>query len=116
MRDLIGGENTAVLKQSVIKIKAFVFMHHESDGCRKLFMMHFCFRLAGFVSKSTHRGLGRGFKQSNFGIMVVYLPTKLSAFGEYSCVRASFAVEVILYSTSKVCQIVSIRWIIVQFT
>lgn len=74
MRDLIGGKNAAVLKQSVIKIKAFLFMHHELDGCRKMFMMHFCFRLTGFVLKSAHQGPSQGLKQSNFGIMVVHLP------------------------------------------
>jgi len=32
---LIGGENTAVLKQSVIKKRGFLFMLHESHCYRK---------------------------------------------------------------------------------
>jgi len=53
---LIGGENTAVLKQSVIKKRGFLFMLHESHCYRKKKMNDVlpffnCGKKAGFAFK-----------------------------------------------------------------
>lgn len=60
MRDLIGGENTAVLKQSVIKIRGFLFMLYESHFYRKKCDdVHPLFQLALYLNKPTN-GLDKG--------------------------------------------------------